>query len=245
MTSRIILTFFLCPLISKYFSELTYNYEGRDKLTKVFQYFSKFLSWYFILRDPQLSIKYSTISEKFRDARSLFRLFKSLFEIKRILIIFAYSQDAFSLVTNTSSRAFYLLYWIFDNLYICFKYFNIQLDSVDTDQFRKLARICWLFGLLTFLIYCIKTLRKTYIDESDLKVAAINKMTVRQVKENLAIICHLRRDYQINFMRAFSDLIICLNENNLPFLVLGKRINPGVEGVFGMLSGLIYFASQI
>jgi hypothetical protein len=29
-----------------------------------------------------------------------------------------------------------------------------------------------------FLIYCIKTLRKTYTDESDLKVAALDKMTV-------------------------------------------------------------------
>lgn len=46
-----------------------------------------------------------------------------------------------------------------------------------------------------FLIYCVKILRKTYSDESDLKVAAVNKMTVRQVKENLHIICKLRRDY--------------------------------------------------
>ena len=91
-----------------------------------------------------------------------------------------------------------------------------------------------------FLIYCIKTLRKTYTDESDLKVAALNKMTVKQVKENLQIICKLRRDYQMNFVRAFSDFLICVNENNLPFKVLGKRINQGVEGIFGMLSSLIY-----
>lgn len=44
----------------------------------------------------------------------------------------------------------------------------------------------------------------------------------------------------MNFARAFSDLIICLNENNLPFKVLGKRINQGVEGIFGMLSSFIY-----
>mmetsp|Transcript_38043 Transcript_38043/g.28028 ORF Transcript_38043/g.28028 Transcript_38043/m.28028 type:complete len:145 (-) Transcript_38043:29-463(-) len=138
-----------------------------------------------------------------------------------------------------------MLYWIFDNLYIVAKYFDTHIGPFDNEQFRSMARISWLFGLLTFLLYCIKILRKTYIDESDLKVAAVGKMTVRQVKENLDIICHLRRDFQINFMRAVSDLIICLNENNLPFIILGKRINPGVEGVFGMLSGLIYFFSQI
>lgn len=98
-----------------------------------------------------------------------------------------------------------------------------------------------------FLIYCIKTLRKTYTDESDLKVAALNKMTVKVMMENLEIICKLRRDYQMNFVRAVSDLIICVNENNLPFLILGKKMNYGVEGIFGMISSLIYlygFASM-
>lgn len=65
-------------------------------------------------------------------------------------------------------------------------------------------------------------------------------MTVRQVKENLQIICKLRRDYQMNFARAMSDFFICINENNLPFNILGKRINSGVEGLFGMLSAGIY-----
>jgi hypothetical protein len=60
------------------------------------------------------------------------------------------------------------------------------------------------------------------------------------VKENLEIICKLRRHYQLNFARAISDLVICVNENNLPYNVLGKRINKGVEGVFGMVSGIIY-----
>jgi hypothetical protein len=86
----------------------------------------------------------------------------------------------------------------------------------------------------------VKILRKTFTDESDLKVAAVNKMTVREVKENLQIITKLRRDYQLNFVRVFSDLVICLNENNIPFKVLGKRINEGVEGVAGMLASFIY-----
>ncbi len=83
-------------------------------------------------------------------------------------------------------------------------------------------------------------MRKTYTDESDLKVAAVGKMTVRQVKENLQIITKLRRDYQLNFARVFADLNICVNENDLFFRVLGKRINQGVEGFFGILAAWIY-----
>jgi hypothetical protein len=93
---------------------------------------------------------------------------------------------------------------------------------------------------MCFLVYCVKILRKTYTDESDLKVAAVGKMTVRQVKENLQIITKLRRDYQLNFARVFADLIICVNENDLFFRVLGKRINQGVEGFFGILAAWIY-----
>ena len=39
---------------------------------------------------------------------------------------------------------------------------------------------------------------------------------------------------------TFLDLIVCLNEVDLPFKVLGKRLSPGFEGVFGMSSALIY-----
>jgi hypothetical protein len=49
----------------------------------------------------------------------------------------------------------------------------------NKDLFKKLARIAWLIGLSTFFVYCVKILRKTFIDESDLKVAALNKMTVK------------------------------------------------------------------
>jgi len=96
-----------------------------------------------------------------------------------------------------------------------------------------------------FMIYCVKTLRKTYTDESDLKVAALDKMTVRELKENLRIISELRHDYWLNFYRALSDLLICLNENNLPMNILGKRLNPGVEGFFGMSSSIIYLYSLL
>jgi hypothetical protein len=44
----------------------------------------------------------------------------------------------------------------------------------------------------------------------------------------------------MNFARALSDFLICVNENDLPFNILGKRINLGVEGIFGMCSALIY-----
>ena len=130
----------------------------------------------------------------------MFRLFKSLFEVKRIQIILQCinNTDKFTLITNATSRAFYLLFWLFDNLYIVTKLLNVSAESGRTgvfdfkpsserlaqwsNRFWKISRVWWLLGIIMFMIYCVKTLRKTYTDESDLKVGAINKMTVDQLK---------------------------------------------------------------
>lgn len=159
-----------------------------------------------------------------------------------------------------TSRAFYLMYWLFDNLYILTKIMNVTGHQMVNGQkvptrnkyvqmwskiFWKISRTWWLGGIIMFLIYCLKTLRKTYTDESDLKVAALNRMTVKELKENLGVICRLRNDYWLNFLRALSDLMVCLNENGLPKNVLGIRLNRGVEGFFGMTSSFIYITSLI
>ena len=209
---------------------------------KIVQYLAKFLAWYHLKKDAKLSLTYLNISEQMREARQLFRLFKSLFEVKRVHMIYESSSDPFSRVANISSRTFYCLHYLFENVFITTKACNLQYKYTwfPTETFRKWSRAFWLLGLALFLIYCCKTLRKTYTDESDLKVAALNKMTVRQVKENLQIICKLRHDYWLNFSRALLDFAICLNENDLPFTVVGKRLSPGVEGVCGMSSAVIY-----
>ena len=113
-----------------------------------------------------------------------------------------------------------------------------------TQIFKQCSRIWWLFGILLFLIYCIITLRKTYTDESDLKVAAFQNMTIKDFKDNLKIISDLRRIYWANLVRAITDLLICLNENNLPLNILGIRLNNGVEGFLGILSSLVYLYSS-
>jgi hypothetical protein len=148
------------------------------------------------------------------------------------------------------------MYWLFDNIYIIMKMMNVAPDKKNPSKLHqrllklqqlcwKISRLWWLLGLTMFLVYCIKTLRKTYTDESDLKVAALNKMTVSELKDNLQIISKLRGDSWVNFNRALSDLFICVNENNLPMNILGKRLNGGVEGLFGMASSVIYLYSLI
>ena len=110
----------------------------------------------------------------------MFRLTKSLFEVKRIRLILKQSNDLFAVVINSVSRAFYFFFWLFDNVYISLKLTNTGTPS-SHEFFRILSRRFQLVGQLLFLIYCFKTLRRTQTDESDLKVAALNRMTVKQM----------------------------------------------------------------
>ena len=80
------------------------------------------------------------------------------------------------------------MYWLFDNLYILTKIMNQKNGKIVSKKidmwsriFWRFSRIWWLGGIVIFLVYCIKTLRKTYTDESDLKVAALDKMTVEEL----------------------------------------------------------------
>lgn len=124
---------------------------------------------------------------------------------------------------------------------------GVQNNVIEmwSNFFRRVSRAFWLGGIMTYLTYCIKTLRKTYTDESDLKVAALDTMTVKELKQNLIIISKLRHDYWLNLFRTLSDLLICLNENELPIQIFGKRLNAGVEGFFGISSSLIYLYSLL
>jgi Peroxisomal biogenesis factor 11 (PEX11) len=170
-----------------------------------------------------------------RDARSVFRLSKSLFEVKRIKLILAQSHDAFAIVISTLSRLCYFFFFLLDNLHILGK-----LLGVKSEYFMGLSRRCQLVGQGLFLVYCAKTLRRTQTDESDLKVAALNRMTVRDMQEGLQKICALRDQYVMHLVRALCDFAICLNENDIPRRVFGIQFNQGVVGVLGMVSGLMY-----
>ena len=99
--------------------------EGKDKMIKFFEYFNKLLAWYHLRKNAELSITYFLISEKTRECRQMFRLLKSLVEVKRIILIASSSTDSFSKFSNGMSRAFYLLHWLFENCYIISKSSNL------------------------------------------------------------------------------------------------------------------------
>ena len=81
-----------------------------------------------------------------RDARKLFRLFKSIVEYQKIQQLANAKAPQHKKVLNILSRAGFFFYWIFDNLQILSKV--KFLEGVDKEKAGKRAAFFWMLGLL-------------------------------------------------------------------------------------------------
>ena len=81
-----------------------------------------------------------------RDARKLFRLFKSLVEYQKIVQIQKQKGPEHKKILSILSRLGFLFYWVFDNIQILAKI--KYLDGVDKEKAGKRACFFWLLGLV-------------------------------------------------------------------------------------------------
>lgn len=89
-----------------------------------------------------------------RDSRKLFRLFKTLNEYKKIEDLLKKNPDLnFNSILLILTRAFFGVYWIFDNLNILSK---LKIIEKDPKPYGKTGAFFWLFALLTNLVTIIK-----------------------------------------------------------------------------------------
>jgi hypothetical protein len=89
-----------------------------------------------------------------RDSRKLFRLFKTLNEYKKIEDLLKKNPDLnFNSILLILTRAFFGVYWIFDNLNILSK---LKIIEKDPKPYGKTGAFFWLLALLTNLVTIIK-----------------------------------------------------------------------------------------
>lgn len=100
-----------------------------------------------------------------RDARKLFRLFKSVNEAKKIKDLCAQEMNIENIL-NILIRGFFLLYWFFDNLNILSK---IKILQQDPKKMAKIGSTFWLLALVTNLVVLIKNLHSNIHKSNALK----------------------------------------------------------------------------
>ena len=101
-----------------------------------------------------------------RDARKLFRLFKSVVEYQKIIQLANQKTAQHKKVLNVLSRVGFFFYWIFDNLQILAKV--KFLEGVDKEKAGKRAAFFWLMGLLFSIASVIVAIVETAKDEAAL-----------------------------------------------------------------------------
>ena len=81
-----------------------------------------------------------------KDARKLFRLFKSVNEIQKIIeLVKKQDNDELNKALNILCRFFFGLYWYFDNLVILK---TVKFIQGDHKPDGKNGSTCWLLGLI-------------------------------------------------------------------------------------------------
>ena len=99
-----------------------------------------------------------------RDARKLFRLFKTVNEYKKIEDLLKKNPEmSFANILAILTRAFFGVYWVYDNLNILSK---LKIIEKDSKKFAKTGAFFWLLALLTNLIAVV---REIIINEKKLE----------------------------------------------------------------------------
>ena len=101
-----------------------------------------------------------------RDARKLFRLFKTVNEIKKIKDLLSQDLNLEGML-NMVIRGFFGLYWLFDNLNILSRI--KVLSGPDPKRMAKIGSTFWLLALVTNLVLLVKKLLDNVSKSKDLK----------------------------------------------------------------------------
>ena len=134
--------------------------EGRDKFCKSIQYLSRVLVVVTKDTSPEVAKRFGISFKAMADARKMFRLFKSINEVQKIIDMLTKPEagwDEIDLAANILSRLGFVVYWIFDNLFILSK---IKFINGNTEKFKKYAQTFWWIGIAWNILYSIKHLQK-------------------------------------------------------------------------------------
>lgn len=205
--------------------------EGRDKLCKVFQYGSRFLKA--ALSNPDIIQRLNGLFSATRDARKIFRLFKTLHEIEAIMkVVGSEAPCKVDLALTVLSRASFGLYWVLDNLSILG---SIKLFNYDPKPISKHAMSAWLAAILFSIAGTIKKLIESYTIESTLR----KRKPDLETRESLKKLVEGRKTNFLNLVKNFGDFFPAFNGSQLPLELIGRNIDERLCGLGGLISGAI------
>lgn len=106
-----------------------------------------------------------------KNSRKLFRLFKTINEVKKIIeILNKASRDKADQGLSLLTRAFFGLYWIFDNIVILK---TMKFINGDFKANNKTAMTFWFLALITAFVQSLRNFIFSFKKEAQLKKDAL------------------------------------------------------------------------
>lgn len=191
---------------------------------------------------------YSKLGEKISEARKLFKLFKFLNDVPRLVYLINSPLDNFTKNFNFLTRFFNALFYIFENLSILT---NLRFISLNYQPHIEISMsLSWLLTQLFHMSYYVGVLKKTYNDEEDLRSMEIKQFKVKDIYQKMKLLSQIRIYLLLGLIRCFGDFMLSCYELKLFENFLGTKIMKFVVNLTGLISALIsiyqqFFSSSI
>jgi len=196
---------------------------GRDKIARLFQYSSRFLSWWLLNNQrTDLAKRFSALETHSSLARKLFRLAKSISYLQAAIKSFAQESD-FIVRSTTVIQNLGLAIWLYyDHIIWAAK---IGLVQKDTTEHARRANIFWLLAMVMGIV------KSAYLLHITQQLAA-----QQQKPETLEALRKRQHDYILELLRNLFDIPIPLTGLNK---TVAAHIPTGIVGICGTITSLI------
>ncbi|KAM3131227.1 hypothetical protein pb186bvf_016685 [Paramecium bursaria] len=216
--------------------------EGRDKITKVIQYGSRLIMYNLQKnKNEELANKFKALFQVARDSRKIFRLGKTLNEIQTILTSINKGDQGniIAYFIGILQRAWFALYWVFDNIQILS---TIKFINGDPKKAAKIAATFWLLALLTGLLDSLRILRVNQIKQQNLTKYLFVKRRLIQSGTNISdnklrseALVKVNQAQYINLIKIFGDLLPAGQVSEVIPKLFKKNLHDGWIGFGGLI----------
>jgi len=199
------------------------THNGRDKVVRLIQYWSRFFSWYLLVNNkPDAHKLIANLEAHASMSRKIFRLLKSVAFLQSASKVAVEETDAVVKVTTVVQHLGLAIWLIYDHIIWAGKLGLVQTDLVGHN--RK-ANIFWLISMVAGAIKSAYLLQQTQ-----------QKMNAAQKEEALDSLRKRQFEYFIELMRNILDLPIPLHALNK---TVQQHVPTGLVGLSGSITSLI------
>lgn len=197
-------------------------------LSNVFEFFSKTLIYKNL---------FANFASKITSARKIFRLLKFLNEIPRMYYLVDCKFDGFSKNLNFLSRLFSCIFYLFENITL-FQHLKLINDNTLI-HFEIIMSLSFMLSQTFQSIYYFFILKKTYLDEEQLKKKYSSQVKLKDIYNHLGKLSKIRFNVIKALVKCFGDLSLALYDLKLMESILSGKLSKLVLSVTGLLSTIV------